>query len=751
LRIVERDTWDGAAAKERIFRWAGWPDDPAPQKARKGFLVYDADDPTLKGSYKLPFADVVDGSLVAVDAGLRAAASRLPQADLPPDVKERARALLDAYFERMKAVVLRKVAAAGFGIPAPPSAKAALRYEDYQGAEIDILGVPFGGPIEGRDRQGEVFLPETDIMLAKGDEVIVTYYHGIGQDMPEVIGKAVYRGVDDRGHWFRARLDPSNQYAQRVYRALDLGIAVRASSGTVPHLVRYKEGEVGVIAVWPVGEIAVFDVDEDAKRIPANDWAVVKYAESEPAKAAAQAAAVAAQERMQAAPLSAVAGQAVRLEAAKSIGEVVTMAEDKVQVDVKDESAKAPEPDFEALVTKAAEQAAAKAADLAAKAAEDAALKAADKVVKDLVGDDDKPGRLGAILTDKAAPAVIEERGEPELGAKGTPLLDAVRALARGRFKAVYIPLYKGVPAERYMKALAEGTDTAGGYLVPPEYATDLIELLQARAVVRRAGASVIPMGSDTLYLPKLTGGATAYWLGENSQITASDQTFGQVALAAKKLAALTKISNDLIRDANPAVEPIVRDNLVRTLRLEEDIQYLRGDGSSNNPTGIRNLTSEGVTVTELGTGNGATPDFDDLADAVYRLDAADAPQAGRGWIVHPRTVNTLRKIKDSNNQYLWADPAAPGDPPTVWGYPVYTTTQIPINLTVGTSTDCSEIYLGAWGEALIGQNMALELRASDEAGNAFEYDQTFIRAIMRVAFAVRHGESFEVLTGVRP
>ncbi len=80
----------------------------------------------------------------------------------------------------------------------------------------------------------------------------------------------------------------------------------------------------------------------------------------------------------------------------------------------------------------------------------------------------------------------------------------------------------------------------------------------------------------------------------------------------------------------------------------------------------------------------------------------------------------------------------------------MHTTTGIPIDETQGTSTDASTLVLGCWPEFVIGQRKALELRASDAAGSAFEYDQVFIRAIMRVDAAVRHTGSFEVLKGVR-
>ena len=101
LAIVERGSWDGAATKARIFAWAGFDgDNPSSTKARRAFLAYDAAEPDLKGSYKLPFADVVDGGLKAITAGLSAAASRLPGTDIPDSVKKSAQAVLDGYKKR---------------------------------------------------------------------------------------------------------------------------------------------------------------------------------------------------------------------------------------------------------------------------------------------------------------------------------------------------------------------------------------------------------------------------------------------------------------------------------------------------------------------------------------------------------------------------------------------------------------------------------------------------------------------------
>lgn len=93
--------WDGAAAQRRVFERARFDSDsPRVDIARRAHLIYDRANATLRGGYKLPFADIRGGRLVAVEGALRAAASRLPQTDAPKAVLDRARAVLDAYFEK---------------------------------------------------------------------------------------------------------------------------------------------------------------------------------------------------------------------------------------------------------------------------------------------------------------------------------------------------------------------------------------------------------------------------------------------------------------------------------------------------------------------------------------------------------------------------------------------------------------------------------------------------------------------------
>lgn len=97
--------WDGDKARESIFRWAGWEDDPDPRKARKAFFAHDSEGPDNKTAYKLPFAQVIGGRLKAVPRGIFAVAQVLEGAregvDLPRDVIKSIRRKVASYYHKM--------------------------------------------------------------------------------------------------------------------------------------------------------------------------------------------------------------------------------------------------------------------------------------------------------------------------------------------------------------------------------------------------------------------------------------------------------------------------------------------------------------------------------------------------------------------------------------------------------------------------------------------------------------------------
>lgn len=97
--------WSDSEATDEIFEWAGWPDNENPDKAKQGFFAYKDDEAKEKESYKLPFAIVRDGKLMAVPNALEAVAAVLEGArggvDVPEDVIAEVRDKVEKYYKKM--------------------------------------------------------------------------------------------------------------------------------------------------------------------------------------------------------------------------------------------------------------------------------------------------------------------------------------------------------------------------------------------------------------------------------------------------------------------------------------------------------------------------------------------------------------------------------------------------------------------------------------------------------------------------
>lgn len=339
---------------------------------------------------------------------------------------------------------------------------------------------------------------------------------------------------------------------------------------------------------------------------------------------------------------------------------------------------------------------------------------------------------------------------------KGSRFARAVKSIALGRAEDITrVEAAKRLYPEdaALLKALGEATGSAGGFLVPTEYSREIIELLYDRAVVRKAGARVIPMASNTMNVPRLATGATAGYVGENANITKSEQTFEQLQLSAKKLAVLTPISNDLIRDSSPQADAIVRDDIVTAMGLREDLAFIRDDGTSNKPKGILNWVPAANKFNANATINVANVIADLKKSVKLVMEARKGQLVKAAWLFATRTYMFLiTQTTGAPERFIWREEMLQGK---LLGYPFFVTDQIPVN--IGTGSDSSEVYFGDFVDAVIGENRNLEIAVSNEAAYhdgtnviaSFSQDQTVIRAILRHDFALRHDKSFSVMSEV--
>lgn len=329
-------------------------------------------------------------------------------------------------------------------------------------------------------------------------------------------------------------------------------------------------------------------------------------------------------------------------------------------------------------------------------------------------------------------------------------------------------------------RVLMTSVGADGGFLVPPEYVNEIIQLLRPKAVVRSSNPRTLPMPRGTMTMPKQTSAATASYGTERQSIAESDQGVGQVVASYKKLRALTAVTNDMMRYADPAADAFVRDDLVKVIALREDLAFLIGDGTSASPMGFTAFanrfavnsggapgnwsSSEDSTV---GTGGNflASNETYSLSTAAQELgalpnalDTQNVEDDNRVWFGHPRTFNYLFNVQNSLGVYVYRDEMNGGKLLT---YPFKKSTQIPINLwdATGTNKDCSFLILTEMDEALLLDSMSLELVVSregtyiDASGatqSALQNDETIIRAVAEHDFQMRHDRAVAVLQNVR-
>jgi len=319
-------------------------------------------------------------------------------------------------------------------------------------------------------------------------------------------------------------------------------------------------------------------------------------------------------------------------------------------------------------------------------------------------------------------------------------------------------------------KAMAEGSTGAGGALVPPQYLQEAFAYALVPGIVTRnlPGVTVMPVRTGTtVYLPRedtRAGGASA---AEAAALTGQDVTFAQQAISLKKQYGYRVFSNELLADADPAWGQFITKTLARDVALYQDAQFLEGAGTGNFLTGLSaytGTTTAPVPGTVANGTSGGTITFDNVLDAIYNLRAVNAdPQGATGFFIcHPRTLNTLSKIKDTTGNYILSNfqgvnspmimngqlPGSNGPRAFLAGVPVYITSQIGIANTVGTSTDCSNAYLGLADKLVILERQGLELAFSDQVG--FANDQSAYRAIARSAIAITQPTAVSVIKGIR-
>jgi HK97 family phage major capsid protein len=287
-------------------------------------------------------------------------------------------------------------------------------------------------------------------------------------------------------------------------------------------------------------------------------------------------------------------------------------------------------------------------------------------------------------------------------------------------------------------KALSEGTDADGGYLVPDEFRASIVEKRDKAAVIRPR-ANVIPMGRDKLEMPVENAGITLYWKAENTALTESNPTFANLMLDTNKLTGLGKMSREFFADSAVNIMDYLSRLYGRKFAAEEDKKFMTGSGTGE-PKGIHQYT-----VSQAVAQAGANLVANDIKNLFYTLPVQYRDNAV--FIMHNTRIQLLDKLQDTTGRYLWAS-GLDGRPGTLMGRPVLEQNDLPTNLGAGTNE--SVIYFGDLNYYLIGDREQMSIETTRDGAGAFETHQVAVKVIERVDGQLSLTDSFAKMTAVK-
>ena len=266
-----------------------------------------------------------------------------------------------------------------------------------------------------------------------------------------------------------------------------------------------------------------------------------------------------------------------------------------------------------------------------------------------------------------------------------------------------------------------------GSNLVGTDFmAGSFIDLLRPRTTIMRLART---MGGliGNVEIPKQTGGATAYWIGEGDDANETTPTIGQLGLSPKTVAAYTDITRRLLMQSTPDAEAIVRGDLVAAIAQAIDYAGYYGTGTNNQPLGLSNYT--GLNAVDFAATN---PTYAELVQMETEIAADNADVNSMAYVLNAKgrgAAKTTPKFADGASVAAAGVIWEPGN--TLNGYRAEVTNQVKDgDVFFGNFAD---LVVGMWG----GLDMTVDPYSLSKSGGLR------IVVFQDVDFAVRRVESF--------
>jgi HK97 family phage major capsid protein len=280
--------------------------------------------------------------------------------------------------------------------------------------------------------------------------------------------------------------------------------------------------------------------------------------------------------------------------------------------------------------------------------------------------------RMDGALQTRTAEIARLERALAYETADGTPEDEPVLPGAAGgqdtpELRAAFNRyLRTGDPSGLEYRALAVGTDSAGGYAVPDLFRAEVQQTLKAFGGVREVANVITTDSGQNLEWPTFDGTAqVGAIVAENVQVAELDPAFGIASLDSYLWSSkLVRVPIQLLQDSGVDMEALLRDALAERIARIQNTKFTVGTGTGE-PDGVAVGATTGVTAASA-----TVITADELISLYHSVDPAY--RANWTWMMHDNVVASVRKLKEATtNAYIWQPGLQAGVPDTLLGRPV--------------------------------------------------------------------------------
>jgi HK97 family phage major capsid protein len=230
----------------------------------------------------------------------------------------------------------------------------------------------------------------------------------------------------------------------------------------------------------------------------------------------------------------------------------------------------------------------------------------------------------------------------------------------------------------------------AGKTLVALDHAADrFIEALRAETRVVGLGATMLNGLTGDVSIPRMKSGATVYWIGENADATESTPVFDAVTLRPHQLAAVVGYSRRMLVQAEPAIEALLRNDLMQAIAAEVDRCAIAGHAADAAPLGL--LETAGVPV-EDDVSTALT--FAHFSDLVATVEGANGARGMLGFLTSytMKGAGMVTPRVAGGERYIIDDP----EPDVILGHPVAFSSHVAAGTII--FGNWSDLLIGSWG-----------------------------------------------------